>query len=73
VAEIMGRKRAKWSISPDQRLGARSVTYQDLGRKDGSSNRTLLRNCRKFCQLFVDKLTPQGRVPTGDEIARFAA
>ncbi|MGB9016218.1 MAG: YidB family protein [Pseudolabrys sp.] len=62
------------SISPDQ-LGSAlgPLLIKTLAEKTGSSEQDVTAQLSKILPAFVDKLTPQGRVPTGDEIARFAA
>ena len=61
-------------ISPGQ-LGAAlgPSLIKTLAEKTGSSEQDVTAQLSKILPGFVDKLTPQGRVPTGDEIARFDA
>ena len=44
-----------------------------LAEKTGLSEQDVTGQLSKILPAFVDKLTPQGRVPTHDEISRFAA
>jgi uncharacterized protein YidB (DUF937 family) len=44
-----------------------------LAEKTGMSEQDVTAQLSKILPAFVDKLTPQGRVPTDDEIARFGA
>ena len=44
-----------------------------LAEKTGLSEQDVTAQLSKILPAFVDKLTPQGRVPTDDEIARFGA
>ena len=44
-----------------------------LAEKTGMSEQDVTAQLSNILPAFVDKLTPQGRVPTNDEIARFDA
>jgi uncharacterized protein YidB (DUF937 family) len=44
-----------------------------LAEKTGMSEQDVTAQLSNILPAFVDKLTPQGRVPTHDEIARFDA
>jgi uncharacterized protein YidB (DUF937 family) len=61
-------------ISPGQLGSALGPSLiKTLAEKTGSSEQDVTAQLSKILPSFVDKLTPQGRVPTHDEIARFAA
>ena len=61
-------------ISPGQ-LGSTlgPSLIKTLAEKTGLSEQDVTAQLSKILPAFVDKLTPQGRVPTHDEIARFGA
>ena len=44
-----------------------------VAEKTGMSEQDVTAQLSNILPGFVDKLTPQGRVPTGDEIARLDA
>ena len=61
-------------ISPGQ-LGSTlgPSLIKTLAEKTGLSEQDVTAQLSKILPAFVDKLTPQGRVPTHDEITRFGA
>ena len=60
-------------ISPGQLSSALGPSLiKTLAEKTGLSEQEVTAQLSKILPAFVDKLTPQGRVPTHDEIARFA-
>ena len=61
-------------ISPVQLGSALGPSLiKTLAEKTGLSEQDVTAQLSKILPAFVDKLTPQGRVPTADEIARFGA
>ena len=61
-------------ISPGQLGSALGPSLiKTLAEKTGMSEQDVTAQLSKILPAFVDKLTPQGRVPTGDEIARLDA
>jgi uncharacterized protein YidB (DUF937 family) len=61
------------SVSPDKlgpALGPSII--KTLAEKTGMSEQDVTAQLSQILPGFVDKLTPQGRLPTHDEIARFA-
>src|SRR5271169_3045758 len=62
------------SISPGQLSSALGPSLiKTLAEKTGMSEQDVTAQLSNILPAFVDKLTPQGRVPTHDEIARFDA
>jgi uncharacterized protein YidB (DUF937 family) len=60
-------------ISPTQLGSALGPSLiKTLAQKTGSSEQDVAAQLSKILPAFVDKLTPQGRVPTHDEIDRLA-
>jgi uncharacterized protein YidB (DUF937 family) len=60
-------------ISPAQLGSALGPSLiKTLAQKTGSSEQDVAAQLSKILPAFVDKLTPQGRVPTHDEIDRLA-
>ena len=60
-------------ISPDQLGSALGPSLiKTLAQKTGSSEQDVAAQLSKILPAFVDKLTPQGRVPTHDEVDRLA-
>ena len=61
-------------ISPGQLSSALGPSLiKTLAEKTGMSEQDVTAQLSNILPAFVDKLTPQGRVPTHDEIARFDA
>ena len=61
-------------ISPGQLSSALGPSLiKTLAEKTGMSEQDVTAQLSNILPGFVDKLTPQGRVPTGDEIARLDA
>ena len=61
-------------ISPGQLSTALGPSIiKTLAEKTGMSEQDMTAQLSNILPGFVDKLTPQGRVPTHDEIARFDA
>jgi uncharacterized protein YidB (DUF937 family) len=61
-------------ISPGQLSSALGPSLiKTLAEKTGMSEQDVTAQLSNILPGFVDKLTPQGRVPTHDEIARFDA
>jgi uncharacterized protein YidB (DUF937 family) len=61
-------------ISPGQLSSALGPSLiKTLAEKTGMSEQDVTALLSKILPAFVDKLTPQGRVPTNDEIARLDA
>jgi uncharacterized protein YidB (DUF937 family) len=62
------------TISPGQLSSVLGPSLiKTLAEKTGLSEQEVTAQLSKILPAFVDKLTPQGRVPTHDEIARFAS
>ena len=60
-------------ISPDQLGSALGPSLiKTLAERTGSSEQDVAAQLSKILPAFVDKLTPQGRVPTHDEVDRLA-
>ena len=60
-------------ISPTQLGSALGPSLiKTLAQKTGSSEQDVAAQLSKILPAFVDKLTPQGRVPTHDEVDRLA-
>ena len=65
---------ANQPISPGQLSTALGPSLiKTLAEKTGMSEQDVTAQLSNILPGFVDKLTPQGRVPTHDEIARFDA
>jgi len=65
---------ANQPISPGQLSTALGPSLiKTLAEKTGMSEQDVTAQLSNILPAFVDKLTPQGRVPTHDEIARFDA
>ena len=65
---------ANQPISPGQLSTALGPSIiKTLAEKTGMSEQDVTAQLSNILPGFVDKLTPQGRVPTHDEIARFDA
>ena len=65
---------ANQPISPGQLSTALGPSLiKTLAEKTGMSEQDLTAQLSNILPGFVDKLTPQGRVPTHDEMARFDA
>jgi uncharacterized protein YidB (DUF937 family) len=61
-------------VSPGQLSSALGPSLiKTLAEKTGMSEQDVTAQLSNILPGFVDKLTPQGRVPTHDEIARFDA
>jgi uncharacterized protein YidB (DUF937 family) len=61
-------------VSPGQLGSALGPSLiKTLAEKTGMSEQDVTAQLSNILPGFVDKLTPQGRVPTDDEIARFGA
>jgi uncharacterized protein YidB (DUF937 family) len=61
-------------ISPGQLGSALGPSLiKTLAEKTGLSEQDVTAQLSKILPAFVDNLTPQGRVPTDDEITRFGA
>ncbi len=61
-------------ISPGSLGSALGPTIiKTLAEKTGVSEQEVTAQLSKILPAFVDKLTPQGRIPTHDEIAKLAA
>jgi uncharacterized protein YidB (DUF937 family) len=61
-------------ISPGQLGSALGPSLiKTLAEKTGMSEQDVTAQLSKILPAFVDNLTPQGRVPTDDEITRFGA
>ena len=61
-------------ISPGQLSSALGPSLiKTLAEKTGMSEQDVTAQLSNILPAFVDKLTPQGRVPTHDEIARHDA
>ena len=69
--EIVGRERAKpGNLVLFARLDPRSVGHKGVAAKLGKSEEEVTTELSQLLPGLVDKLTPQGRLPTQDEVAK---
>jgi len=61
-------------LSPDQLAESLDPeTLDDLSRQTGLSREELLKRLASVLPTAVDKMTPEGRLPTEDEVARWGS